>query len=237
MPAGTALTPGGLPVRLPFLLRLPEDEVHRIFLLVLAGDEERAEAALQVVQVLMGKLAVVAEALRPEVNCAILRDVGVSLVDQLLDHLDHSVDLFGCLGMRRRGTHVQGRHVLLALGDVPLCDRLAADALFLRRLDDLVVDVREVGDVIDAVSLVLKVAADRIEHDHGSRIADVDQIVYGRSADVHLHLARCQGNEFLFSFGHGVVDLHSALYSFVCDLVYPDQFIAQPARMQAVSGP
>ena len=38
VPAGTALTPAGIPVRLAFFLRLPQYEIQGIFLLIFTGD-------------------------------------------------------------------------------------------------------------------------------------------------------------------------------------------------------
>ncbi len=49
MPSGTPLAPGGLPVRLPLLLRLPEHEIIGVLLILLAGHLQLTEAGLELV--------------------------------------------------------------------------------------------------------------------------------------------------------------------------------------------
>ena len=208
VPAGSSLAPGAIPIRLSLFLRLPQDEIQRVLLLVGAGHLEVAVAAAHVVEVLVGELAVALKFPRAVVNGAVLGDIGVALVDQSLDHFDHSVDLLRCPGVHGRGLDVEARHILLALIDVSLGDDCGVDALFLGLLDDLVIDVREVGYIVDLVSFVFKIAPDRVKNDHGTRISDVDQVVDGGSAYIHAHLAGFERHKFLFGPGHCVKDLH-----------------------------
>ena len=198
MPARSSLAPGRLPERLALLLRFPEHKVQRVLLLLLPGHQKGTTAAAQIVQILVGKLAVSRKASRLKVNGAVLRHIGVSLVDQCLDHLDHAVDLAGRLGMRRCRLHMQRLHVLLALRDIALRNHGRVRALLVRFLDDLVVHVREVRHVIDVIAPVLHIAAHRVKHDHGSRVTNVNQVINRRSADVHADLSLLQGHKLLF---------------------------------------
>ena len=214
MPARTALAPGRLPERLAFLLRLPQHEIRRILLILLAGDLQLPKARLELVQVLVGQLAVLSKRAGPEIHGAVLRHIGMALVDQGLDHLQHAADLLGRLGMGGGLLHVHGRHILPALRNVALghCIRVHPflDGLF----DDLVVHIGKVGDKIHLISLILKIPPHRVEHQHGAGVADVDVVVYGGAAYVHLHFPWGQGDKFFLGPGQCIIDLHHRFSSF-----------------------
>ena len=198
MPARSSLAPGRLPERFALLLRFPEHKVQRILFLLLPGHQKGTPAAAQIVQILVGKFAIARETSRLKVDGAVLRHIGVSLVNERLDHLDHAVNLAGRLGMRGGGLHMQRLHVLLALRDIPLRNHGRVRALLVRLLDDLVVHVREVRHVIDVIAPVLHIAAHRVKHNHRSRVADMNQVVDRRSANVHADLSLLQGHKLLF---------------------------------------
>ena len=121
------------------------------------------------------------------------------LVDQCLDHIQHAADLLGSLRVLGSGLDIHSLHVLFALCDIALGDHAGLHTLFIGLLDDLVIHVCEVGYIVYFVTLVFHVTAHRIKYDHGAGIADVDQVVYGRSADIHFYLSRLQGLKFFFS--------------------------------------
>ena len=184
VPARPPLPPGRFPVGLAFFFRLPEDKIQRI-LLEVSGHLDVAVSALQVIDVFMGKLPVILELPRAVVNRAVLHRVGIAFFDQRFDHRDHPVDLLGCLRMRRRRLHVEGCHILFAFFDIALADLGCRKSLLVCLFDDLVIHVRKVGNVVDVVSLVLHVTPEGVKHDHRTRVADVDQIVDRRPADIH----------------------------------------------------
>ena len=190
MPARTSLTPCTVPVRLALFLRLPEHEIERILLLILTGYEQRAVASLQVIQILVGQLAVFLEATGAEINRAILRHIGMILVKQRLDHLKHSGDFLRRKRMFRCRAHIHRRHVFLALLDKTFGDHGSLNAFLVCLFDDLVVHICKVGHVIHFIPLIFHVAAHRIKYDHRTRIADMDQIVHGRTAYIHFDFAR-----------------------------------------------
>ena len=113
----------------------------------------------------------------------------MSLVDQGLDHIQHAADLLGSLGVFGSGLDVHALHVLFALCDVTLGDHAGLNALFVSFFDDLIVHIREVGYIVHFISLVFHVTAYGIKYDHRTSVADVDQVVYGRAADIHFYLA------------------------------------------------
>jgi len=91
--------------------------------------------------------------------------------------------------MGRRRKHVHPGHVFLAFFDIALRNFFGADAFFICRLDNLVIDVGKVRDVIDLPALVFKIAAHGIENDHRTRIADMDEVIDRRAADIHADLS------------------------------------------------
>ena len=156
----------------------------------------------------MGELAVPFKFPRAVVDRPVFRYISIPLVDQLPDHLDHAVDLFRRLGVRRGRLDVEAGHVLLALVDVSLGDHAGINALFHCLFDDLVVHIREVGHIVHLVSLVFKIAPYRVKNDHGPSVPDVDQVVDGGTAYIHADLPGLYRDELFFASGHRVENLH-----------------------------
>ena len=207
MPAGAALAPRGIPVRLAGLGGLPEREVQRIFLDVVHVD---ARAGLQILDRLVAELAVVLELQRAVVHVAV-DGVGIALVDERGDDVDDLRNVLGGLRVNGRLMHAERVGVGEVLVDVFLCDLLARDALFVGALDDFVVHVGEVLHERHIVAAVFQIAAQHVKHDDRTRVADVDVVIHRGAAGVHAHLARLDGDELLFLHGHGVVKLHGCI--------------------------
>lgn len=89
----------------------------------------------------MRELAIALKGGGVEIDGAIGCDVGVVRVNQLLDEVDHALDLLRGLRMRRCGLNVHGRHVFFHLGDITLRDGRAVHALFIGLFDDFIVYV------------------------------------------------------------------------------------------------
>ena len=96
--------------------------------------------------------------------------------------------------------------------DETLPQLLDGDALFVGAADHLIVDIREILNVLDLVALVLQIAAQRVEHDERARIADVEIVVDRRAAAVNAHLARLDGLELFFPARLRVINLHHLEY-------------------------
>ena len=111
MPARTALAPWRLPVRLSLFLGLPEHKIIRVFLAFFTRYLNLTKARLKLIQVFVGQLAIFCKGTRLKVHRAVLCHIGVSLVDQGLDHIDHSLNLLSCLRMYRSRLHIHILHI------------------------------------------------------------------------------------------------------------------------------
>ncbi len=201
MPARTSFTPGRFPERLPFLLRLPQHEIQRILLLLLAGHQQGTAAAAQIVQILVREFTILAKTPGLKIHRAVLPHIGMILVDQRLDHLDHAPDLLRRLRMRGGRLHVQGLHVLSALLDIALGDHGRIHPFLIRLLDDLIIHIGKIGNIVDRISLMFHVTSGRVKNDHRPRIPDMNQVIHRRPAHIHADLPFHQGYEFLFLSG------------------------------------
>ena len=214
VPARTALAPRGLPIRLTLFFRFPENEVVRILLALLTGYLDLTESGLEIVKILMGKLSVIFKFPDTVVNRSVSSHIGVTFFDQGADHIQHAADLFCRQRVLCCRLDIHALHILFALGNVALGDRLCINALLDGFFDDLIIDIRKVGYIIYIVSFIFKVPSYRIKYDHRSRVSDVDKVVDGRSAHVHFYFSRLYRNELFFSLCECIVDLHN-LSSFI----------------------
>ena len=98
VPAGTPLTPGRIPVRLALLLGLPEDKIQRVPL-ELAGHLDIPVTALQILNILMGQLAIGGKGPGLVIDRPVLDRVGIALIDEIGYHMDHLADFPGRPGM------------------------------------------------------------------------------------------------------------------------------------------
>ena len=146
----------------------------------------------------MGELAVARKTSRLKVNGTVLRHIGVSLVDQRLDHLDHAADLTGCLWVGCGWLHMQRLHVLFALRDVAFRNHRRIVSLLVGLLDDLVIHICKIGHIIDFIPPVLHITAHSVKHNHGSCISDMNQVVNRRSAHIHADLSLLNRHKLLF---------------------------------------
>ena len=208
VPAGTALAPRALPRWLAGLGGLPQGEVERVALVLVLLD---ACTHHEVIDVAAGDLAVGGVAAYGEVHVAVVRRVGVPTVDKRLDHADHGADLLGGAGAHIGVEHIGGAHDADELVRELGRDLLGRAALLVGAIDDLIVDVREVLGEGDLVAARDEPAADHIEADERTGVADVDVVVDGGAAHVHADLALLDGAELFFFVCGAVVDLHRYL--------------------------
>ena len=210
VPAGAAHSPGAFPGGFAGFLRLPEGKVQRVLLDLVHA---HARAALQVLQVLPAQAAVAGEGADAVVHVA-LGFIGQALVDEPLDEGDDLRDVLGGAGVHRGRADAQGFGVGEVLGDVALGDLPDGHALLVGAADHLVVDVGEILHEGHFVAAIFQIAAKHVKDDEGTRVADVKEVVYRRTAGIDAHLALVKGHKgFLFP-GHAVVDLH-AVRSFI----------------------
>ena len=209
VPARAAHAVGAFPCGLAGLCGLPDGKVGGIFLqIVLHAAAQLAVAALQIVQIQVAQLAVAGVALHPEVHIAVLGNVGVAGVDQILDDIQNLGDMLGSAGLHGGLFAVQTGGILQVLGLKALCHLLHGGALFLPLLDELIVDISDVGNVDHLVAPVFQIAAQGIEHDQRACVANVDIVVHSGAADVDAVLAGYLRYKFFLLSGQGVEDLH-----------------------------
>ena len=210
VPAGASVPPGAFPVGLAGLGSLPDREIGGIlFQIVVHAAAQLAVSALKVVKVQMAQLAVAGVRLDAEIDVAVAGHIGVAGLHQILDDTDDLADMLGGAGAHGGGLDVQTVRVLDVLGLKLAGNLLHRGPLLLAFLDEFVINVGDVGDVVDLVAAVFQVAAQGVEHDHRARVADVNIIINRRAADIDAIFALLLGGELLFLAGHGVEDLHS----------------------------
>ena len=117
--------------------------------------------------------------------------------------------------MRRRGADVQVGHILFAFLNVTLGNDRSVHAFLICLFNDFVVYVGEVRYVVHFVPFILEVTAHRVEHDHRSRVADMNQVVNRRTADIHADLARRNRLELFQCFCLGIINPHFILSPFL----------------------
>ena len=204
VPAGATLAPRAVPGRLARLCALPEREIQRVFFL---GGDVNARACFEVFNRHVRELAIFLKLRRAEVDIAV-HGVGIALVHQRLDDVEDGVDVVGCQRVHIRRADAEAFRVGEILVDVALGNDIVGHALLARAADDLVVDVGEVLHEGHGIAAVFEVAAEHVEDDKAARVADMEVVVDGRAAGVHLDLAGLNRDKFLFFAGERVVKLH-----------------------------
>ena len=199
MPAGTSVAPGGLPVRLSLLLRLPKYKVKRILLLVFSSHKKGTVSSLQVIKILVRKLSVFLKASGSEIYGSILCRVSMPFFNQCSDHIQHTADFFGCLGMGGGRLNIHRRHVFFAFCNITFRDDRGIYPFLNCLLDNLVIHIRKIGYIIDLISLMLHIPPYCVKHNHRTCISNMNQIVNGRTAYIHLNLPLLKRNKFFFS--------------------------------------
>ena len=210
VPTRAPLAPGTLPHRLAGLGRLPEGKVEWVALLVVGLD---AGAHLELVHIAARDGAIAGVASHGEVDVAVAGRIGVPLLDESLDHLDHRGNLLRGARANVGVEHAKPVHLLdEGVGELAR-DLLGRTPLLICAVDDLVVHVREVLGKRHLIALVGEVTPDDVEGKEGAAVAHVNLVVDGGAADIHANLAGLDGRELLLLVRLAVIDEHG--YSFV----------------------
>ena len=223
MPARTAHAVGAFPCRFTGLCGLPHGKVCGVLLQVVVHlAAQLTVAALQIVQLQVAQLAVLGIALHPEVHIAVLGNISVAGVDQILHDIQDLLDVLGSPGLDGGLFAVEAGGILEVLGLKALGDLLHGGALLLPLLDELIVDIGDVGNIEHLVAAVLKVAAQGIEHDQRAGVADVDIVINGRAADIDAVFTGHLRHEFFFLAGQRIENLHGcfSFFTFFIITVY-----------------
>ena len=208
VPAGAAVAPWGGPGWFTWFGRLPQSEVEGV-LLAFVDLDSGASSFAEILGRAMYEFAVaVFEAGDAEVDTLAVDHIGVFTVDQLLDDVLHLIDVFGGVGTVLRMDNVQSVHLIdVGLG-VGLGDRCLSCAFGRGPLDDLVIDVGDIGHHRDFEASPPKETSDYVVGQRRTSVAKVGHVVHRWSAGVDRHLARFAWRELDHFVGEGVEVLH-----------------------------
>mmetsp|Transcript_67588 Transcript_67588/g.220000 ORF Transcript_67588/g.220000 Transcript_67588/m.220000 type:complete len:368 (-) Transcript_67588:603-1706(-) len=211
MPTRAASAPRRLPRRLAGFGRLPERKILRR---LLPTTDLNSRPGLIAVQAASGEASVVGEAPHPEIH---IQTTGALRLDRrarvrvlpLLQRLHHRQDLGHCLGdagLARGRRATEGRGILLHLHFHAPRQGLGALAALRGAADDLVVDVRDIANIVHGVASLPQVAGNDVEEYHDASVAQVAQVVHGHPTDVHVDDAGLQRGQLLLRPRHRIVD-------------------------------
>ena len=207
MPARSSLSPGGGPGRLAFFFKFPDNKVERaVFLLIV----QSAGSFFQVVQRVAGEFAIVLELQHIEID-AIIQHIGIALIVKRLDHLNNFRNGF-CRPRVNCGTpDIKSIRVDKELLNHAIRQFFKIHPFSMGPLNDLIVNIRKIHDIIDAVTTVFEVAAQGIKNNQGTGVAEMEKFVNGRSAYVDFVFSRSLWNQFFFAASKVVVNFHEFL--------------------------
>ena len=168
---GPAVAPRRRPRRLARLRGFPQHEVERI---AFGRVDLDARTGAQIFELLARQLSVRRELVHVVHHVAVRCRVGVPVGDELADHRQHLVDVFGRLGLLLGPQAAELVEILVHGGGELRRVRAPVDARLVRAIDDLVVDVGDVAHVGHAQAAVTQVTAHHVEHDEHARVADVE---------------------------------------------------------------
>ncbi len=175
----------GIPGRLAFFGRLPDDEVAGVLLVVLVAVD--AGAALDALVIETRELAVLGKGRNLEVDGPVAA-IRVAARFERPDRLPHRLDVLGIGGARAlfHDLEAKRRRILAVRLDVAVGVFAQRHAGLLRLEDGAVVDVGEVHDVPDVeAGLILQRAAQHVDGDKRPEVADVAAGIGGQPARVH----------------------------------------------------
>src|SRR5512138_603911 len=102
--------------------------------------------------------------------------------------------------------NAQSFHVFVIRLNIFRGERLTADTLLVRALDDLVIHVSEVLDEFNPVAGGLKISADHIEDERAARMADMAIVVDRHATNIHPNGIRLQRAKRFFLTCERVID-------------------------------
>ena len=203
MPARTAgrVRERVFPSRLVRAARLPQHEIGRV---ALVGSHLDPRTGDHVFHAAARQRAIGRHRRHAEQHMTLGR-IGVSAIDQRLDHVDHIADEFGRTRLVIRRQRAKRRHILMETFNRIVAQPVDTDAALGRTGDDLVVDI---GDVPDIGHLRIEPPQQphkNVEHHDGTGVADMNPVIDRRPAGIDPHMRRIQRDKVLFAAGQRVV--------------------------------
>ena len=238
MPARATRAERGVPPcveRIGILRRLPQREITRIMLV--GRRVRRIDRIVLVIArivdgrahrighfgggvghsglLLMGQLAVMRPGCHVEVHVAgrlsvlVAHHIGVAVIDDALDYVDHVGHVTGRTRFDGRGQHTQ---IGVGLGEFAFVIVGARPPLLAGRgglVKDLVVDVGHVAHERHLIAELEEPAAHDVKCHGGADMADMRRGLHRRAADIHAHFARFDRCECAYSVRCRIVQLQS----------------------------
>ena len=136
----------------------------------------------------MGEFAVTGEALHVKVDSAV-NDIGMSVVNDALNQFDDFRNVLSGSGIIAGAFDAKSVSVLIIIGDRLFSKLLNRYAVTVGPCNHFIVDVSEILYECHFIAEIFKIAAEHIEYDKRTCIADVKIVIYSRTAAVKSHLA------------------------------------------------
>ena len=187
VPTGAADAEGRAPRRLVGERRLPEHEVEGVAAVGIVGVAAAGPGqAHHVVAGVVRHLAEPRERRHVEVDGAV-GEVGVAVVEERVDHVDHAVDRLGGAGLGERRTRAQRLHVGTEPGQLGLGQVEIGHAELAGLGEDGVVDVGDVAHHAHLVAELFEPADEEVVREVRGGVAEVRGVVRRDAAHVHAH--------------------------------------------------
>ena len=178
VPSRPTIAPRRRPRRLSGLGELPQCKVGGVAFLLGAEHVAVTTAGKHVVQRLMCQCAIVGHALYGEVH-AVTGGVRSTALDECANHGYHLLHVVGCMWNVRRTLHAKTTHRIEPHRLAFVRDVLPRSVLPIGAINDLVVDVRDVGDQSHVDTSPLEIPAQDVVHQRGSTVPQVRRAVDG----------------------------------------------------------
>jgi hypothetical protein len=138
-----------------------------------------------------------------------IRFIGMALIDQQLDYLNHFWDMIGGTRFHVGRQKAQGLHIFVKSATCSLCHLIDRLTGFVRSGDDLVLNIGDISDTRNPRKLMAQYAIEKIEYDERTRIANVSVVVNSRTTYVHAYVFGIERLKTLLPTRRRVVQLES----------------------------
>ena len=165
-----------------------------------------ATTGKQALKVLIRQEAVVVHGFDAEIH-TIGGDVRAIDSDQFANHLDHLVDIFGCVRNIGGAGHIEALHRVEPHVFALSSDLLPRAVLAFGPVDDLVVDVGDVADQTNLNAGPLEIATQHVVYQRGTAMTEVRWSVDSGAAEIDAQVARLAHGQWAHCLGRCVEEV------------------------------